>query len=93
MNITETEIVTRMKPEGVHVIVNDTLELIVENDPFDLVMRVPSDGSLMFTLDEAVSHIFGSLNRQDYLGMVTLLGIVIFSAFEEQLDYVNRISQ
>lgn len=93
MNISETEITARMKPEGVHVLVNGELALVVDNDPDDLVMRTPSDGYLMFKIDDAVSELFGSLDRQEQLGLNVILAVVIFSAFEEQEKFINTISQ
>lgn len=89
----QTEITARMKPDGVHVYVDGELELTVENDPYDLVMRIPSTGFLMFKVDDAVTEIFGALNTQEYLGLVTLLGMVIYTAFEEQDKFLQTTAQ
>lgn len=89
----KTEITTRMKPDGVHVYVDGELELIVENDREDLIMRTPSNGYLMHRVDDAVTEIFGPLDRQEQLGLVVILGVTIFSAFEEQDKFINTIAQ
>ena len=89
---------TSMKPEGLHVEIDGELALIVENDTDDLVMRIPSCGCcpqapLLFSIDAAIQELFGSLDRQQYLGLTTILSLVIFSGFEEQDKFINRISQ
>jgi len=94
----ETDITTQMRADGVHVFVNDELALIVENDPDELIIRTPSDGfagssHLMFSVDEAVEEVFGALDRQQKLGLNVILSVCIFSQFEEQDKFVNRISQ
>ena len=94
----EHEFNASMKPEGLHVSIDGELALIVDNDPDDLIMRIPSDGyshpaPLMFSIDAAIQELFGSLDRQQYLGLSTILSMVIFSAFDEQSKFVNRISQ
>lgn len=86
-----------MKPDGVHVLMNGGLVMIVDNDPDDLIIRIPSPicipSKTVFTIEDALEYIDPPRSRQDMLGMTTLFGICIFSCFEEQLDYVNRISQ
>ena len=95
MNMDNIYVRTRMKPDGVHVYLDGELKLIVDNDPDDLIIRTPFNGSshTMFSLDEAVTEVFGAVDRQQQLGLTTLLGICIFSCFEEQDNFVNRISQ
>ena len=97
-NTMEHEFNASMKPEGLHVSIDGELALIVDNDPDDLIMRIPSDGyshpaPLMFSVDAAIQELFGSLDRQQYLGLSTILSMVIFSAFDEQSKFVNRVSQ
>ena len=87
-----------MKPDGLHIKINGETRLIVENDPDDLVMRVPSDGyshpaPLMFSIDDAIQELFGSLDRQQYLGLSTILSMVIFSGFEEQEKFLHTTAQ
>lgn len=87
-----------MNPDGLHILIDGETRLIVDNDPDDLVMRIPSDGyshpaPLMFSIDAAIQELFGSLNRQQYLGLSTILSICIFSAFEEQDKFANTVSQ
>ena len=94
----EHEFNASMKPEGLHVSIDGELALIVDNDPDDLIMRIPSDGfshpaPLMFSIDAAIQELFGSLDRQQYLGLSTILSMVIFSAFDEQSKFINRVSQ
>ena len=94
----DVEIRTTMEVDGIHLFVNEELVLIVDNDPVDLVMRTPSDGSLgnsrtMFSVDDAVEEIFGANDTQRHLGLVTILSLCIFSALEEQNKFINRISQ
>ena len=97
-NTMEHEFNASMKPEGLHVSIDGELALIVDNDPDDLIMRIPSDGyshpaPLMFSIDAAIQELFGSLDRQQYLGLSTILSMVIFSAFDEQSKFINRVSQ
>ena len=94
----EHEFNASMKPEGLHVSIDGELALIVDNDPDDLIMRIPSDGyshpaPLMFSIDAAIQELFGSLDRQQYLGLSTILSMVIFSGFDEQSKFINRVSQ
>jgi len=94
----DIEVRTTMEVDGVHLFVNEELVLLIDNDPEDLVMRTPSDGSLgtsrtMFSVDDAVEEIFGANPTQRHLGLVTIISLCIFSAFEEQNKFVNRISQ
>ena len=94
----EHEFNASMKPEGLHVSIDGELALIVDNDPDDLIMRIPSDGYshpalLMISIDAAIQELFGSLDRQQYLGLSTILSMVIFSAFDEQSKFINRVSQ
>jgi len=94
----DKEITARMKPDGLHVFVDEELALIVENDPDDLVLRTPSNGCigsphLMFSIDDAVTELFGALDRQNQLGLNVILSVVIFSAFEEQEKFTRTISQ
>ena len=94
----EHEFNASMKPEGLHVSIDGELALIVDNDPDDLIMRIPSDGyshpaPLMFSIDAAIQELFGSLDRQQYLGLSTILSKVIFSGFDEQSKFINRVSQ
>jgi len=94
----EHEFNASMKADGLHIKMDGELVLIVENDPDDLVMRVPSDGyshpaPLMFSVDDAIQELFGSLNRQQYLGLSTILSMVIFSGFEEQEKFLHTTAQ
>ena len=94
----EHEFNASMKPDGLHIKMDGELVLIVENDPDDLVMRVPSDGyshpaPLMFSVDDAIQELFGSLDRQQYLGLSTILSMVIFSGFEEQEKFLHTTAQ
>ena len=94
----DIEVRTAMEVDGVHLFVNEELVLLIDNDPDDLVMRTPSDGSLgtsrtMFSVDDAVEEIFGANPTQRHLGLVTIISVCIFSAFEEQNKFINRISQ
>ena len=94
----EHEFNASMKPEGLHVSIDGELALIVDNDPDDLIMRIPSDGyshpaPLMFSVDAAIQELFGSLDRQQYLGLSAILSMVIFSGFDEQSKFINRVSQ
>ena len=94
----EHEFNASMKADGLHIKMDGELVLIVENDPDDLVMRVPSDGyshpaPLMFSVDAAIQELFGSLNRQQYLGLSTILSMVIFSGFEEQEKFLHTTAQ
>lgn len=96
MNIKDNiYIKTKMKTEGVHVYIDGELKLIVDNDPEDLIIRTPSSGysHTMFSVDEAVTEVFGAVDRQEQLGLVALLSVCIFSSFEDQDDFINRISQ
>jgi len=94
----EHEFNASMKADGLHIKMDGELVLIVENDPDDLVMRVPSDGNshpapLMFSVDDAIQELFGSLDRQQYLGLSTILSMVIFSGFEEQEKLLHTTAQ
>ena len=86
-----------MEADGVHIHVDGELKLIVENDPYDLVIRTPTDDScasrLMFTLGDAVDEVFGAVSRQEHLGLVATLAITTFSMFEEQEKFTNTLSQ
>jgi hypothetical protein len=92
-----SEITATMEVDGVHILVDGELKLIVENDPYDLLIRTPSDefsvGRLMFSIDDAVDEVFGALERQEYLGTVAIISVTVFSMFEEQNKYINTISQ
>jgi len=93
----DTEISASMEVDGVHIHVDGELRLIIENDPYDLLIRTPTDdacsGRLMFTLGDAVDEVFGSVTRQEHLGLVATLAITSFSMFEEQEKHINQISQ
>lgn len=93
----DTEITASMEVDGVHIHVDGGLRLIVENDPYDLLIRTPADdsysGRLMFSLDDAVDEVFGSVTRQEHLGLVATLAITTFSMFEEQEKFTNTLSQ
>ena len=94
----EHEFNASMKADGLHIKMDGELVLIVENDPDDLVMRVPSNGCshpapLMFSVDDAIQELFGSLDRQQYLGLSTILSMVIFSGFEEQEKFLHTTAQ
>lgn len=87
----------RMKVDGVHVYMNEDLVMIVDNDPDDLIIRIPSPicspSKTVFSIEEALEYIDPPRNRQDMLGMTALFGICIFSCFEEQENFLSRISQ
>lgn len=95
MNADNIYIKTKMKHDGVHVFIDGELKLIVDNDPDDLIIRTPSSGSsrTMFSVDDAVVEVFGACDRQEQLGLVALLSMCIFSSFEDQSEFINRISQ
>jgi hypothetical protein len=93
----ETEITASMEVDGVHIHVDGELKLIVDNDPYDLLIRTPADdsyaGRLMFSLSDAVEEVFGAVSRQEHLGLVATLAITTFSMFEEQEKFTNQLSQ
>jgi len=82
--LSDFTITANMDVDGVHVTVNDCLSMIVDNDPDDLIIRLPHLGERVHSVEEAVSIIFGATNRQEHLGMCALLSICIFQCFEDQ---------